>query len=68
MIDDMEAELTEAFKINSKSDNLAVTEARNYIFGLIWRRYGPKWDILNFWGKIIFCLLSYYILSKDKFL
>ena len=39
---------------------------RIYIFGLIWRRYGPKRDILDYWGTIIFCLLSYYILLKDK--
>ena len=40
--------------------------ARNYMFGLIWRRYGPKQDILDHWGIIIFLLLSYYILSNDK--
>ena len=40
--------------------------ARKYIFGIVWRRYGPKRDILDYWGTIIFCLLSYYILSKDK--
>ena len=40
--------------------------ARNYIFGLIWIPYYPKQDILDYWGKIIFCLLSYYIISKDK--
>ena len=28
--------------------------ARNYIFGLIWRRYGPKRVILDYWGTIIF--------------
>ena len=28
--------------------------ARNYIFGLIWRRYGPKRDILDYWGKSYF--------------
>ena len=39
---------------------------RNYIFGLILRRYGPKRDIMDYWGTIIFCLLSYYILSEDK--
>ena len=22
--------------------------ARNYIFSLIWRCYGPKWDILDY--------------------
>ena len=40
--------------------------ARNDISILIWRCYGPKQDILNYWGTLIFCLLSYYILSKDK--
>ena len=38
--------------------------ARNYIFSLIWRRYGSKWDILDYWGTIIF--FSYYILLKYK--
>ena len=40
--------------------------ARNYIFSLIWRCYGLKRVILDYWGTNIFCLLSYYILSKDK--
>ena len=40
--------------------------ARNYIFSLIWRCYGPNRDILDYWGTILYCLLSYYILSKDK--
>ena len=26
--------------------------ARNYIFSLIWRCYGPKRDILDYWGTI----------------
>ena len=39
---------------------------RNYIFSLIWRCYGPKRDILDYWGTILYCFLSYYILSKDK--
>ena len=38
---------------------------RNYIFSIIWRCYGPKRDILDYWGTKIFCLLSYYILLKD---
>ena len=38
----------------------------NYIFSLIWRCYGPKQDILDYWGTIIYCLLSYYILLEDK--
>ena len=41
-------------------------QARNYIFSLILRCYGPKRDILDNWGTIIFCLLSYYILLRDK--
>ena len=40
--------------------------ARNYIFSLIWRCYGPKRYILDYWGTNIVCMLSYYILSKDK--
>ena len=28
--------------------------AINHIFGLIWRRYGQKRDILDFWGKTYF--------------
>ena len=40
--------------------------AINYIFNLIWRCYGPKRDILDYWGTNIFCILSYYILWKDK--
>ena len=39
---------------------------RNYILSFIWRCYGLKRYILEYWGTIIFCLLSYYILSKDK--
>ena len=38
--------------------------ARNYIFSLIWRRYGPKRDILDYWGTIIF--LYYPIISYQK--
>ena len=40
--------------------------ARNYIFSLIWRCYGPKQDILDYWGKNIVYIFSYYILSKDN--
>ena len=40
--------------------------AINYIFGLILKCYGPKRVILDYRGEIIFTLLSYYILSKDK--
>ena len=43
-----------------------VIVARNYIFSLIWRCYGPKRDILDYWGTILYCLWSFYILSKDK--
>ena len=37
---------------------------RNYIFGLIWRYYGPKRDILDYWGTISF--LYYPIISYQK--
>ena len=40
--------------------------AKNYIFALIWRRYGPKRDILDYWGTFINFLLTYSILSNDK--
>ena len=40
--------------------------ARNDIFGINWRSYGPKRDILEYWGTLIICILSYYILSMDK--
>ena len=28
--------------------------ARNEIFCLIWRCYGPQWDILEYWGNLYF--------------
>ena len=40
--------------------------AINDIFSLKCRYYGPKRDILYYCGTLIFCLLSYYIISKDK--
>ena len=40
--------------------------AINDISSLIWRYYGPKNDILDHWGTLIFCLLSCYVPSKDK--
>ena len=40
--------------------------ARNYIFSIIWRCYGPKCDILDYRGSNIVCILSYYILSNDR--
>ena len=45
---------------------LPVVVARNDIFGIKWRYYGPKGDILNHWGTLISFSLSYYILPKDK--
>ena len=42
--------------------------ARNDIFVLKWRYCGPKEGILEYWGTFISCLLSYCILSKDKYL
>ena len=41
---------------------------RNDIFSLNCICYGPKRDILDYWGTLIFRLLSYYIISKDKYL
>ena len=38
----------------------------NYIFSLKWIYYCPKEDILDYWGTLIYFLLSYHILSKDK--
>ena len=38
--------------------------ARKYIFGLIWRRYGPKRDILDYWGKSYF--VYYHIIYYRK--
>ena len=40
--------------------------AINYIPSLICRCYGPKRDILYYWGTIIYDWLYYYVLSKDK--
>ena len=40
--------------------------ARNDIFSLKWRYYGLKRDIMDYSRTLIFCLLFYYILSKDK--
>ena len=42
--------------------------ARNDIFSLKWRYYGPKNDIWEYWGTILLCLLFYYIRSLDKVL
>ena len=39
----------------------------NYIFGLIWRRYGPKQDILDYWGTIIFFLNPIISYLRIKF-
>ena len=46
----------------------AVFVARNDVFRTKRRYYDPKRDILDYWESLIFCLLSYYILSKDKVL
>ena len=47
---------------------MRVGVARNDIFRLNWIFYGPKRDVLDYWGTLIFCILSYYILSMDKVL
>ena len=36
---------------------LSVTVARNDIFSLKWRHYGPKGDILDYWGTLIFLFI-----------
>ena len=52
---------------NSEEDaEEGVDVAINYIFSLIWKCYGPKRDILDYWETNIVYILSYYILSKDK--
>ena len=38
--------------------------ARNYIFSLIWRCYGPKRDILDCWGTIK--IFNYPIISYQR--
>ena len=38
--------------------------ARNYIFGIIWRRYGPKWDIWTIGEQSYF--LYYPIISYRR--
>ena len=38
--------------------------ARDYIFSLIWRCYGPKLDIVNYWGQTQF--VYYPIISYRK--
>ena len=48
------------------SPHMRGSVAINYIFSIIWRCYGPKRDILDYRGTIIFCLLSYYILRRIK--
>ena len=39
-----------------------VNVARNDIFILKWKYYGPKRDIWDYWETLAFCLLFYYIL------
>ena len=55
-----------AFSDSGWQDCPCTDVATNYIFNLIRRCYGRKQDILDYWGTILYCLLSYYILSKDK--
>ena len=38
----------------------------NDIISLKWKYYGPKGDMLDYLGTLIFYLLSYFIPSKDK--
>ena len=40
--------------------------AKNYIFSIIWRYYGPKRDILDYWGTSYFVyypIISYRIIK-----
>ena len=53
---------------NNLSEGREFGVAINYIFGTKWRYYGPKRDILDYWGTLIFCLLSRYTISTDKYL
>ena len=45
--------------ISITSYRCSATVARNYIFSLIWRCYSPKRDVLDYWGTILYWLLSY---------
>ena len=45
---------------------MRVSVARNYIFSLIWRRYGPKQDILDYWGKTYFVYYPIIYYRKIK--
>ena len=42
--------------------------ATNDILSIKWRYYDPEQNILNYWEKLLFYLLSYYILLMDNFL
>ena len=50
----------------TENELLSIIVERNDIFSLKWRYYGPKQDILEYWGTLIYFLLSYYILSMIK--
>ena len=49
-----------------KGGRYPTSVARNDNISLNWRCYGPKQDIFDYWGTLIFGVLSYYILSMDK--
>ena len=40
--------------------------AINEIFSNICIHYVPKGGVLDYWGTLKYCLLSYYILSKYR--
>ena len=40
--------------------------ARDKIFSLIWKCYGPKRDMLGYWVTLISRILPYYIIPMDK--
>ena len=46
--------------------DMRINVAINDVFSIDWICYGPKQDILDYWGTLIFRILSYYILSIDK--
>ena len=48
--------------VNLHQNSLAI----NDIFSLNLRCCGPKRNILDYWGTLTFCVLSYYIIFKDK--
>ena len=43
--------------------------ARNDIFNLKWRSYGPKWDILDYWETLIsLSIILLYPINRQIFM